>query len=82
MSERYSSHTARVYEGFKFDLEKSAANLAKHGIDFERAKAMWANDDAVEIDAQRHRAARRVTIEGRHWIAFDETQDTIGDSYE
>lgn len=29
---------------FEYDPEKSAANLAKHGIDFEQAQTIW-NDD-------------------------------------
>ena len=58
---------------FEFDPEKSAANLAKHGIDFEAAQALWTDDDAVEIDARSETEPRSAvigTIEGRHWIAF------------
>jgi hypothetical protein len=58
---------------FEFDPEKSAANLAKHGIDFEAARVLWANDDAVEIDARSDTEPRSAvigTIAGRHWIAF------------
>ncbi|HEX6375532.1 MAG TPA: BrnT family toxin [Allosphingosinicella sp.] len=29
---------------FEFDPEKSAANLAKHGIDFEAAQALWRDE--------------------------------------
>ncbi|UZK65692.1 BrnT family toxin [Sphingomonas sp. M1-B02] len=29
---------------FEFDPAKSAANLAKHGIDFEAARALWLDD--------------------------------------
>lgn len=32
---------------FEFDPDKSAANLAKHGIDFEAAQALW--DDTNKI---------------------------------
>jgi len=32
---------------FEFDPEKSAANLAKHGIDFEAAQALWLDDDGI-----------------------------------
>ncbi len=32
---------------FDFDPDKSAANLAKHGIDFEQAQALW--NDARKI---------------------------------
>lgn len=32
---------------FEFDAEKSAANLAKHRIDFEAAQALWDDPDKV-----------------------------------
>ena len=32
---------------FEYDPEKSAANLAKHGIDFEHAQALWKDNDRV-----------------------------------
>jgi uncharacterized protein len=32
---------------FEFDPDKSAANLAKHGIDFEQAQALW--DDEAKV---------------------------------
>ena len=32
---------------FEFDPAKSAANLAKHGIDFEAAQALWRDDRRV-----------------------------------
>ena len=32
---------------FEFDPGKSAANLAKHGIDFETAQALWLDDRQV-----------------------------------
>lgn len=58
---------------FEFDPAKSAANLAKHGIDFEAARALWLDDDAIEIDARSETEPRRGvigTIDGKHWIAF------------
>ena len=33
--------------GFEFDPAKSKANLAKHGIDFEAAQALWLDDRRV-----------------------------------
>jgi uncharacterized protein len=33
---------------FVFDRVKSAANLAKHGIDFVQAQALWADPDRVD----------------------------------
>ena len=32
---------------FDFDPDKSAANLAKHGIDFEDAQALWRDERRV-----------------------------------
>lgn len=32
---------------FEFDPAKSAANLAKHGIDFEQAQALWLDEARV-----------------------------------
>jgi uncharacterized DUF497 family protein len=34
---------------FEYDPDKSAANLAKHGIDFEQAQALWDDDDRLVI---------------------------------
>ena len=58
---------------FEFDPAKSKANLAKHGIDFEAAQALWLDDDAIEVDA-RSETEPRIAVIGRidalHWIAF------------
>jgi len=32
---------------FEYDPDKSAANLAKHGIDFEQAQALWDDDRRI-----------------------------------
>ena len=37
---------------FAFDPEKSAGNLAKHGIDFEAAQALWNDDFRLVVDTQ------------------------------
>ena len=34
---------------FEFHPQKSEANKAKHGIDFEEAQALWNDPDAVEV---------------------------------
>lgn len=34
---------------FEYDPHKSEANKAKHGIDFEDAKAFWRDENAVTI---------------------------------
>jgi uncharacterized DUF497 family protein len=37
---------------FEFDAAKSAANLAKHGIDFVMAQALWQDPNRLEIPAR------------------------------
>ena len=37
---------------FEFDLAKSAANKAKHGIDFVEAQALWLDPDRIELPAR------------------------------
>ena len=37
---------------FEFDPAKSAANKAKHGIDFVEAEAIWADPNRLEIPAR------------------------------
>ena len=57
---------------FGFDANKSAANLAKHKLDFVAAQALWNDDNAVEYRTVVHDEARWVTvgqIDGKHWTA-------------
>ncbi len=37
---------------FEYDPEKSAANKAKHGIDFEEAQALWRDERLLEAPAR------------------------------
>jgi len=37
---------------FEYDPDKSRANKAKHGIDFEEAQALWDDPDLLEIPAR------------------------------
>lgn len=37
---------------FEFDPVKSAANRAKHGIDFVAGQALWQDDGAIEAPAR------------------------------
>lgn len=37
---------------FEFDPAKSAANRAKHGIDFVAGQALWSDDGAIEAPAR------------------------------
>lgn len=56
--------------GFVFDPEKSARNLAKHGIDFGAAQQLWDDPDLLEIPARTEDEPRFLVI-GRigtkHW---------------
>ncbi len=36
--------------GFEWDSRKSLGNKEKHGIDFETAKALWLDEQRVEIE--------------------------------
>jgi uncharacterized DUF497 family protein len=36
---------------FEWDPKKSIANRKKHGIDFETAKRLWADDNRAEVHA-------------------------------
>jgi len=55
---------------FDFDPRKSAANKAKHGIDFTEAQALWADPDLLEIPARTSDEQRFLVIgkiSERHW---------------
>ena len=57
---------------FEFDLEKSAANEAKHGIDFDDAQALWGDPWLLEAPARTDDEPRFIVIgriENRHWSA-------------
>jgi uncharacterized DUF497 family protein len=58
---------------FEFDSAKSAANEAKHGIDFARAQALWDDPDLIEIPARTSDERRWVVvgrIGGMQWSAI------------
>ena len=62
----------RASIALEFDPEKSAANLAKHGIDFEAAQALWlgerrASGATVSPDEERWMVVG--TIAGKLWSA-------------
>jgi uncharacterized protein len=63
---------------FEYDPDKSAANLAKHGIDFEQAQALWNDDDRFEIMSGGETEPRWLVIgkiEDRHWTAIYTMRD-------
>jgi len=57
---------------YEFDPKKSAANKAKHGIDFLEAQALWTDEALVEAPARTDDEPRFLVI-GRigelHWSA-------------
>tara|TARA_B100001093_G_scaffold516743_1_gene596238 strand:+ start:2723 stop:2986 length:264 start_codon:yes stop_codon:yes gene_type:complete len=58
---------------FEYDPDKSAANLAKHGIDFEAAQGLWLDPDLLEIKAKTVDEPRSMVIgkiEDKHWSAI------------
>jgi uncharacterized DUF497 family protein len=49
-----------------------AGNLAKHGIDFDQAQALWDDPDLLEIPARTEDEPRWLLIgqiNGKHWSA-------------
>jgi uncharacterized DUF497 family protein len=66
---------------YEFDEAKSAANKAKHGLDFSEAQKMWQDADAVEIPAKSDVEQRKMLIArsgGKIWSAiFTERENKI-----
>ena len=57
---------------FEYDPAKSASNLSKHGIDFDRAQALWDDPWLLEVPAKTEDEPRVLTIgkiEAKHWAA-------------
>jgi len=57
---------------FEFDPAKSAANLAKHGIDFTEAQTLWRDTHRIEVPARTTDEPRWMVvgqIGGRCWSA-------------
>lgn len=58
---------------FEYDPAKSTANLAKHGIDFDQAQALWQDPWLLEVPAKTEGEPRFLSI-GRlgrqHWAAI------------
>jgi hypothetical protein len=58
---------------FEFDSDKSQSNLKKHGIDFEKAQALWFDPNLLEIQAKSDNESRSLIIgriAGKHWSAI------------
>jgi len=58
---------------FAYDPAKSAANNAKHGLDFETAKALWDDENLLVFPLRFEDEPRQACIgmlAGRHWTAI------------
>ena len=58
---------------FDFDPAKSAANRAKHGIDFEEAQSLWDDEDHIVLPSRFAAEARHAVIgviAGKVWAAI------------
>ena len=58
---------------FEYDPAKSESNKAKHGIDFEEAKALWDDVDRLEARISRPGEKRYLLvglIDVIHWTAI------------
>ena len=65
---------------FEYDPEKSAANFAKHGIDFEAAKALWSDDRRIELETRYFSEERLIIvgmIEDKHWAVVITLREAI-----
>ena len=66
---------------YEFDDANSAANKAKHGLDFSEAQRLWQDVDAVEIPAKSASEPRKMLIgriEEKTWSAiFTERKNRI-----
>jgi hypothetical protein len=66
---------------FEFDPKKSEANREKHGIDFDKAKALWLDEFALERPARSGNEVRKMLIAvhgGKLWATiFTERENKI-----
>ena len=68
----FSGYTLRTKD-FKFDPDKSATNLEKHGIDFVEAQALWEDSDRLLVPARTQDEVRYMLvgkIGRKHWSAI------------
>lgn len=58
---------------FEYDKAKSKTNKGKHGIDFDEAKALWNDDERIELpskDTDECRVLVVALLDGKHWTAI------------
>jgi uncharacterized DUF497 family protein len=69
VDKRYKKGIQKCME-FEFDPEKSIGNHEKHGLNFQRAQAMWDDSDFIEIPIKTADEQRFMVIgmiEGKIW---------------
>jgi uncharacterized protein len=69
-----------VTPAFEFDPEKSAANLAKHGIDFVQAQRLWSDARLIIGPSDYPDEARLLAIgrlDGKLWTAVVTLRDEM-----
>ena len=57
---------------FEYDPRKSQSNQEKHGIDFEAAQSLWADEDRLEVPAKTIDESRSLVvgkIRDKYWSA-------------
>lgn len=63
---------------FEYDPAKSAANKAKHGVDFKEAQRLW-DSRRLEFDIVRNHGEPRFGVvgllDGKHWTAIATMRD-------
>ena len=67
-----AAHTEPRFFEFEYDPDKSTANLAKHGVDFEQAQRLWEDPRAVEVRLPYEEEPRWAVFgmtDGKHWTA-------------
>ena len=65
---------------FEYNPDKSAANFAKHGIDFEMAQMLWSDDRRVTGPTASDEEERWMVvgmIEGKLWSAVVTYRDDV-----
>ena len=74
---RYSNYTYITlhvkFMKFEYDPDKSAANLEKHGIDFDEVQALWDDPYLIEAPANVTDEPRFLAvglIRTKHWTAI------------
>lgn len=58
---------------FEWDAAKSEANTEKHGIDFETSRALWLDENRIEIEVPYPVEKRNIIIAKLHghlWTAI------------